>query len=120
MILYIFHQKSSRDFISLHFTTLHSPLFTSLHFWAFRHYSSKPFTFPYFCLKLYDLQEKVVRVSADSWFHSWTLLFTNEYLPISVLRYLALFIRSYQPVSDSYSYSFPCHLLVCALKRGQT
>jgi hypothetical protein len=65
---------------SLHCTSLHFTPHCSLPctFGRFATTLQKPFTFSYFCVKLYDLLGKVVCESADSWFHSWTVLFRGE------------------------------------------
>jgi len=46
-VIHTFHLRSSLHFTSLHitsllFTTLHSPMFTSMHFSTFRNHASKP------------------------------------------------------------------------------
>jgi hypothetical protein len=91
----------SHQFISPHFTTLYSPFFTSVHFPTFRqqrsktlHFSSPIITPLTLFLKICDLQQKVVSASAGSWFHSLIVLFTKHCLPISVLCFLVLILRS--------------------------
>ena len=86
---------------SLHFTTLHSPFFMSLQFWTFRNHSSKTLhltsltiTFLTLFLKIRDLQGTVRSFPAGSLFHSLTVLFTQQCLPISVLCFLTLILRS--------------------------
>jgi hypothetical protein len=39
-------------------------------------------TFLTLFLKLLDLEERAPKASAGSWFQSWMVLFTKEYLPI--------------------------------------
>ena len=41
----IIHFTKDHHITSLHFTTLHSPFFTSLRFWTFRHHASKTLYF---------------------------------------------------------------------------
>jgi hypothetical protein len=100
-----FHPRSSLHFTSLTlpsshltsylFTTHHSPFFTSLHLWTFRHHSSPLIiTVLTVFLKICNLQGTVVSASAASWFHRVTGLFTQQYSPISVVCYLALILRS--------------------------
>jgi hypothetical protein len=48
------------------------------------HFSSLVVTFLILSLRTRDLQRKVACASAGSWFHSLIVLFTKEYLPISV------------------------------------
>ena len=110
MIIHIFHSSSSFHFTSLHFTslhailhhftTLHSPFFTSLHFWTFRHDASKTLHFSSLIvtsltvfLNICDCQGKVASAYVGSWFHSLVVLFKNEYIPMSVLCYLSLILR---------------------------
>jgi hypothetical protein len=50
-------------------------------------------TFLTLFLKLLGLQEKVPKTSAGSWFHSWMVLFTKEYFPMSVFCFLILHIH---------------------------
>jgi hypothetical protein len=66
-------------FTTLHFTSLH---FTSLHFWTILpHLHFALFiTFLTLFLKLLGLQERVPKASAGSWFQSWLVLFTKEWL----------------------------------------
>jgi hypothetical protein len=65
----------SHHFASIHITALHSPFFTSLHFWTFRHHPSKTLHFFYLIIsfltlfiKICDLQGKVASASAGSRF----------------------------------------------------
>ena len=103
--------SSHLNFTQLHFTTLSFGLtpfkfptapfqltsldFTSLHC-TFRrfspHFYSRRFTlfiiaFLILPLKILGLQEKVPNASAGSWFQILMVLFTKEYIPISVLRF---------------------------------
>ena len=91
---------TSLYFISLHFTTLLSPFFISLYFWTFRHHTSKTLhfstlniTFLNLFLRICDLQWKVASASADNFFHNLIFPYTQRYLPISVLCFLALILR---------------------------
>jgi hypothetical protein len=52
-------------------------------------------TFLIIFLKICDLQGKVTSASAGSWFHSLIVLLTKEYLPISVLSFLAIIFIYY-------------------------
>jgi hypothetical protein len=89
-------------FPSFHFTTLihsshprHSLLpFTSLHcildeFTPHLHFAIF-ITFLILFLKLLDLQERVPKTSAGSWFQSWMVLYTKEYFLIPVFCFLLL------------------------------
>jgi hypothetical protein len=44
-------------------------------------------------LKVFNLQGKVASKSAGNWFQFMMVLFTNEYLPMSVLCFLVLIFR---------------------------
>jgi hypothetical protein len=44
-------------------------------------------------LKVFNLQGKVASKSAGNWFQFMMLLFTNEYIPMSVLCFLVLILR---------------------------
>ena len=86
-----FH-NTSFHFTSLHFTTLHAPFFTSLHLWKSGHrapktlhFSSVIVTFLTYFLKICDLQGETASASAGSLFYVLTVLFTKQYLPMSVL-----------------------------------
>jgi hypothetical protein len=91
--LHTFHFTSLHLFT--HFTSLH--LFTQ-HFTSSHLYTLKtPLEFPLFIttsltlfLKGLNLQGKDASKSAGSWFQSVTVLFTNKYLPTSVLCFLVL------------------------------
>ena len=89
MKIHTFHQRSTHHFTSLDYTSF--PIFNSLHFRMFRHHPSRTFqfpslvvTFPSLFLRMCDVQRKVSCASAGSWFHSLIVLFTKEYLSISV------------------------------------
>ena len=56
-------------------------------------FSSLIITFLTLFLLLCDLQRKVAIASAGSWFHSLIVVFTKQYLPISVLWVLAVILR---------------------------
>jgi len=58
------------------------------------HFSSLTIHFVTLLLKICDLQWKVASASAGSCLHSLIVLFTNQYLPIYVLCFLALILRS--------------------------
>jgi hypothetical protein len=45
------------------------------------------------CLKMFNLQGKDASKSAGNWFQFMMVLFTNEYLPMSVLGFLVLIFR---------------------------
>jgi hypothetical protein len=99
MIIHTFHRRSSLRFTSFHFTVLHyisHPIFfISLHFWGFRHHPSKTLHFSLLVITFLILYLKICDcASVGSRFHSLTVLFTKEYLPISVLCFLALILRS--------------------------
>ena len=96
-----FPHFTSLHITSLHFTTHHSPIFTFLHFWMFRHHVSKTLhftsliiTFLTPSLKICDVQGKVASASEGSRFHNLLVLFTKQYLPMCVLCFLALNLRS--------------------------
>jgi len=105
------HPPSPKNITSFHFTSihntlfnlniLHSPLFTSVHLWTFRHHPSKTVHFSSLIitllnlfLKICNLQGEVASASAGTWFHILIFLFTKKYLSISVLWLLALILRS--------------------------
>ena len=111
------HHLSSHQFTSLHslhfssphlsshqFTSLHYKSLPIFHFPALLAVPSALFKNPSFLLtynifltvflKTYDLLEKVADAFAGSWFHGLIVLFTKEYLPITMLCFLALILRS--------------------------
>jgi hypothetical protein len=51
-------------------------------------------TFLTLSLKLLDLEERDPKACAGSWFQSWMVLFTKEYLPISAFCFLLLIFLS--------------------------
>jgi hypothetical protein len=85
---------------SLHFTSLH---FTSLHFTSLHCILMIPphihfalfITFLTLFLKLLDLEERDPKTSAGTWFQSWMVLFTKEYLPMSVFCFMLLICLSW-------------------------
>jgi hypothetical protein len=85
------HFTKNLHFTPLHCTEIHSLFFTSLHFWKLCHHASNNhhfyllITFLAFLIRISDFQGKVASPSAGSLFHSLIVLFTKEYLPISVL-----------------------------------
>jgi len=108
--------SSNLNFTQVHFTILAFGLtpfqfptapfhlnITALHLTSFRctfrrflpHFflSLHSFLIPFLTLflKILDLQGKAPNVSAGSWFQFLMVLFTNEYLPISVLFFPSLF-----------------------------
>ena len=125
VIKYSFHQRSSLHFTSLHSTSLyvtphfHFPLFWTLHF------SSLIITYLPLFLKMCDLQARVASASAGSWLHRLIVLFTKGCLPISVLCFLSLILRSWSsllrqqgPCNLSFA-AVHAHSRVNALKRAQ-
>jgi len=75
---------TSHHFTSLHYTSL--PIF---HFPALSDVPSPPFKNSFssphnYFLKICDLHGKVASASVGSWFHSVIVLFTKEYLPMSI------------------------------------
>jgi hypothetical protein len=85
------------QFTTLHFTSfhIHSLHFASLHFtfseWFLPQLHLTLFiTFLALFLKLLGLQETVPKASAGNWFQRCMVLFTKEYLPISVRCFLLL------------------------------
>jgi hypothetical protein len=138
MIIYTFHPTSSLHFTSLHFASLHinSPHFTklhslyfmSLHFWMFHHHASKTLhlssliiTFLTLFLKMCDLKGKVASATAGSWFHSLVVLYTKEYLPMSVSRFLVLILWSCSSLLKQHGPSnltpvdfHACSLVLCS------
>jgi len=109
MIILTFHQRSS-----LHFTTLHSPFFTSLHFLTFRHhhasktlpFSSLSITLLAFFQKMYDLQWQSLTplqaVGTTVWLSHW-----QRSIYRSVLCFLTLILRSWSSLFKWYG---PCNL----------
>ena len=108
-------------FTSFPITSHHSPYFTSLHYCTFHHHASKTLyvssliiTFLTLFLKICDWQVKDTSASAGNWFHSLTVLFTKEYLPISIQCFLALIswswsslLRQHGPINLSPIISMP-------------
>jgi hypothetical protein len=97
MIIHTFHPRSLLHSASLHFTTLHSQFFTSLHFWMFRHHASKTLHFssliitllnPF--LKICDLQRKAARASARGQSHISIVLCTINIAALLLLLLLLL------------------------------
>jgi hypothetical protein len=80
------HYTIKYNFTSLHLTSLHFTLlyFTLLHFTSL-HFTSLLFNSLTHFLKICGLQGKVTNASAGRLFQSFTVLFTKEYFPISVL-----------------------------------
>jgi hypothetical protein len=92
-----------------------SPQFISLHFifgWFYQHLHFALFiTFLTLFLNLLDLEERVPKASADSWFQRWIVLFTKEYPPTYVYIFLVIsFFLSFAPKSYTHSSSPPCVL----------
>ena len=130
MIIHMFYQTSSLHFPSLHFpalpfTTLQFPFFTSIHFCPFRHHASETLhfsplviSFPSLFLTICDLYEKVTSTSAGSWFHSLIILLAKEYLPIPVLCFLALILRSWDRSQFDYPTDKGIFTDICSLYLG--
>jgi len=80
---------TSFNFTIHQITSLHYTSFPIFHFPPVMDVSSPSLKILHFSshIKICDLEGKVARASAGTWFHSLIVLFTEQYLPISVLLF---------------------------------
>jgi len=107
MIMHIFHQISllrftllpsnsihviKHHFTSLHFITLHSPFFTFLQFWKFRHYASKTLHFSTLFITFINLFLKIraLQGTSPAPLQAVGSKIWMSYLQISIYQYLFL------------------------------
>jgi hypothetical protein len=94
---------SSPKFTSLPFSSLHVTSLQCIFLFFPPHLHFALFIiFLTFFLKLLDLQERVPKASAGTWFQSWMVLFTNDFFHINICK-------RFRKWTESSSYRNTCN-----------